>query len=1069
MRIAIDLQSCQTVSADRGIGRYSLALAQALARNSGDHEIWLALNGHFPDSILELRRIFDPLIPRQRMQVFCTPAPVGQVDPTNAWRVRTAEFLREDFLASLHPDIVHISSLFEGQGDKAVTSAGTVHSAERTSVTLYDLIPLMHAERFLSDQSVQRWYYRKLQSLKNCGLALAISQASRLEALDALGLPAEQVVNISGAAAPLFQRICLSPDERSALLSSLGIMRPFIMCMGTAELHKNLERMFEAFALISAPIRQSYQLLIICVHEESFPRYRTLCKRLGLAPDEVVFVRRVSDDNLLRLYNIAALFVLPSLHEGFGLPALEAMSCGAPTIGSNCTSIPEVIDRRDALFDPRSATSIADKMIEVLANETFRRSLGEYGPRRARAFSWDFSAKLALDAFEALHAQKTEVPRPNLLTAHARPRLAYVAPLPPVDTDGVGAGILSELGRHYAVDLISEQPTTSDPWLAANFALRRPDQFEADADQYDRILYEISGNTAYAFVLELLSRHPGTVLLREPFLGRLISDAEATGRLPAGTFIAALFRSHGYPALVRLAREGRQACLDAYPTSLDVIDRAAGVIVPSPGMLELVEKWFGSDATEYWVCVPPVQSAAVGAGGDERRTRNRVIARLYREAIERFALEHPIRQRERLIAEIAELECGISPADSDIMNAASCLTRNAPSIRRTLYVDISLLALADHRSGIHRVVRSLIPELATNPPPDWRVEPIRYHLGSFRAAHAKTCELLGIATPAVREEVIEFKAGDIFLGLDLAADRLPPLKSYLIGIRARGIAVHFVVYDLLPALHPEWFPDAINSWFLSWLSTVGECADVLICISRAVADELRNWLAHHPPPNGNSPDIKHFHLGADLGSNVPTLGLPSEAPALLESVSARPSFLTVGTIEPRKGHATALAAFEQIWSEGGDANLVIVGPQGWKVEDFVERLASHPEQGRRLFWLKEISDEYLDKLYAASAALIAASEAEGFGLPLVEASRHARPVIASDIPVFREITARSRSIVFFDAGSADGLANAVHQFLQRRDELQAGAEAGSHWITWAESARQLSRAVLGSPGSDLRI
>ena len=104
----------------------------------------------------------------------------------------------------------------------------------------------------------------------------------------------------------------------------------------------------------------------------------------------------VPDQDLIALYNLATLFVFPSKHEGFGLPALEAMACGAPVIGSNTTSVPEVIGWEEALFDPYSAKSIAQKMGFALQDETWRTQLREHGLQQARKFSWDVSAQRQL-------------------------------------------------------------------------------------------------------------------------------------------------------------------------------------------------------------------------------------------------------------------------------------------------------------------------------------------------------------------------------------------------------------------------------------------------------------------------------------------------------------------------------------------------------------------------------------------------------------------------------------------------------------------------------------------------
>ncbi len=118
----------------------------------------------------------------------------------------------------------------------------------------------------------------------------------------------------------------------------------------------------------------------------------------------MIFTGRVTEEQLLLLYNATHLFVFPTLREGFGLPVLEAMACGAPVIGSNCTSVPEVIGRADAQFDPQDTDAITHKMHEVLADEAFRQSLIAHGSQHYKKFTWEASAKTALNAFESRFA-----------------------------------------------------------------------------------------------------------------------------------------------------------------------------------------------------------------------------------------------------------------------------------------------------------------------------------------------------------------------------------------------------------------------------------------------------------------------------------------------------------------------------------------------------------------------------------------------------------------------------------------------------------------------------------------
>ena len=197
MRIVIDLQGAQsTGSRNRGIGRYSLSLAQAIVRNRGGHEVMIALSDLFPDTIEPIRAAFDGLLPQESIRIWTAPGPVNAADPSNTWRREVAENLREAFLASLRPDIVLISSLFEGLGDDAVTSIGVFSQSFPTAVTLYDLIPFIHSQLYLENPIAENWYLKKIDHLRRADLWMAISESSRREGIEYLGLPENRVVNV---------------------------------------------------------------------------------------------------------------------------------------------------------------------------------------------------------------------------------------------------------------------------------------------------------------------------------------------------------------------------------------------------------------------------------------------------------------------------------------------------------------------------------------------------------------------------------------------------------------------------------------------------------------------------------------------------------------------------------------------------------------------------------------------------------------------------------------------------------------------------------------------------------
>jgi glycosyltransferase involved in cell wall biosynthesis len=438
------------------------------------------------------------------------------------------------------------------------------------------------------------------------------------------------------------------------------------------------------------------------------------------------------------------------------------------------------------------------------------------------------------------------------------------------------------------------------------------------------------------------------------------------------------------------------------------------------------------------------------------------VGTLYRDAIERFAVSHPGAREQRLLESLSNMVAPVPPTDDDLAALAACVAGNRPApARRTLFLDVSELARRDSASGIQRVVKSLMRVMVLRPLNDIRVEPVYEREGRFHHARALTCRLLGLSALPLPDDLVEFAPGDLFLGLDFVPDRVPAMKSTFQALRARGVGVHFVVYDLLPLLRPDWHPQGTDeAFFRPWLETVAQTADSLVCISRAVADDLAAWLAQQPPARADEARIGFFHLGADISDERPAGSVPPSHQAVLEAAGRRPTFLMVGTVEPRKGYAQALAAFEQIWRDGTDANLVIVGKQGWMVEALVDRLRGNVEANRRLFWVTDAGDDVLLRLYEQSSALLAASEGEGFGLPLVEASKHALPIIARDIPPFREVA--GRHAWYFSGLEADELAEALRAWLRLDEAGKAPQSADMPWLSWEQSADQLLDAVLGS-------
>ena len=169
----------------------------------------------------------------------------------------------------------------------------------------------------------------------------------------------------------------------------------------------------------------------------------------------------------------------------------------------------------------------------------------------------------------------------------------------------------------------------------------------------------------------------------------------------------------------------------------------------------------------------------------------------------------------------------------------------------------------------------------------------------------------------------------------------------------------------------------------------------------------------------------------------------------------------VGTVEMRKGHEQVLEAFELLWKRGEDCELLIAGSPGWLVSSLIDRLRDHPEVGKRLHWMQGGGDASLLAAYRNSSVLLAASLGEGFGLPLVEAAANGLPILARDIPVFREVAGRGAD--FFRGESGAELAAVIQDWLQR---WRAGNIADPLEVTlssWRESAGVLKSLLVRDP------
>lgn len=364
--------------------------------------------------------------------------------------------------------------------------------------------------------------------------------------------------------------------------------------------------------------------------------------------------------------------------------------------------------------------------------------------------------------------------------------------------------------------------------------------------------------------------------------------------------------------------------------------------------------------------------------------------------------------------------------------------------RPRLMIDVTRIVARDDRTGVQRVVRRTLESLYGETDLPFAPLAVRVENGTLIACRAFAASLTGATAQAPDGPVVP-APGDVLLLMDNAWD--VDFAPAIAAVRAAGGKIVATLYDLIPILQQGSTYGDVPERFERWLARALLDSDAIVAISRTVAGELATLVRARGAPVRPGLRVGFVHIGSDFAPRAAGAPAPRIAAAFAPDA---PAFLCVGAVEPRKGHRIALAAFEDLWRAGFAGRLVFLGRKGWHVDALAEDIRAHPEFGRRLFWFDDASDADLHAAYARCAAVLAPSCAEGYGLPLSEAAAVGKPVICSDIPVFREIG--RDGALYFAVGDPRALAATVRAF------ATGAARADPARIlqpTWRQSARDL--------------
>ncbi|HEX8352787.1 MAG TPA: glycosyltransferase family 1 protein [Pyrinomonadaceae bacterium] len=363
-----------------GVGHYTFELARALALAAPGDEFELAYPSSYAPLDLEASEDLPPNLREARVRV----GALGR----RWWSAGLPRYAGRRGLR-----------LFHGTNYDVPLWGGAARV-----VTVHDLSQFVHPETH-ERHSVRRARRRLPLMARAAGAVITPTEAVRREVCGHLGVPPAKVFAVHEAARACFKP--LGAREAEAELRGLGVGGEFLLAVGTIEPRKNLAALLRAFEEVLRE-RPAAPLRLVLAGGRGWltgPLFEALEK--SPARGRVVLTGYVSDEHLRALYSACRVFVYPSVYEGFGLPPLEAMGCGAPVVAGRTPAVEEVTAGGARLFDPRDASALARTLLELLDHEPARRALSEAGLARAAHFSWERTARATLDVYaEALERSR---------------------------------------------------------------------------------------------------------------------------------------------------------------------------------------------------------------------------------------------------------------------------------------------------------------------------------------------------------------------------------------------------------------------------------------------------------------------------------------------------------------------------------------------------------------------------------------------------------------------------------------------------------------------------------------
>jgi glycosyltransferase involved in cell wall biosynthesis len=570
MKLAIDLQGVQSPhSHKRGIGRYSFSLLKAIIRQCKHNKIEIVLlvnKNYFFDEYLEIVNLGTKI---RLFQPIHGTAHIKQ-DPKAK---ELSEEIIQNLLVEEAADALLVLSMFEGMYDETITT--TARKIPTYSI-FYDAIPKLFPEVYLYRQEMKLWYQDKVNLLKQCAHIFAISETSRLDAINEMEILKEKISTI-------LINSELVDKSNGAVYRDYVQSKPFFFSVLGEDPRKNKKLVFNTISELKKRGFTNFKFVIVYSQSPvEVANNRKIVEELDII--ELVEIHNyVSDQDLAYFYKNCEAFVMPSLYEGLGLPILEAISNGAIAIASDVSSMKEIITNSKFRFDPKNHIELAEILIEFLEGLIDKSKIAQEQRDQTVRFNTENAARNLL---ATISAQR----RPKQRAASSRSELAYVSILPNNQSGIADFSLnllphLANLGNLTVVtNLNSIDSLTEEKIHSCDIELIDYIDHEKLFRFKGPIIFNIGNSHFHSEELRLFKQRSGTLILHDYFLSGLAWNNSKYG-IASDSFLRELIYSEGIGSLFKHPKSS-QEIMKEFPMNRRIIEHAEAMVVHSSFTLE---------------------------------------------------------------------------------------------------------------------------------------------------------------------------------------------------------------------------------------------------------------------------------------------------------------------------------------------------------------------------------------------------------------------------------------------------------------------------------------------------